>query len=383
MYALIYAINTLWHERNRYLPGILAVTFSAILIALQCGLLVGLLTLMSLVVDNTPADIWVGYPHVPSVDQGRPIPDAWGARIAQFPSVTRLEPTHHGFANWNYRDPNDPRNNKVDVGMIVGSRLDEGALGAVQQLTPEMRLLLSEPFTIVVDRSELDRLGLRRGGIGEYAEVNGYRVRVVGLVDGLKGLGAPYLFCSLDTARILMQYREDTTTYWLAQCRTPQEAEYVVQQLNQYPHLAAFTRNRFSWRSRWHWLVVTKAGVALGMAALLGLIVGSVVTSQTLYAATAASIREFATMRALGIPRPKLRGMVLAVSFWVGIFGVGLALPLIFLVATTANTYLGTRIELSWWLLLGTAIVTMTMALISGLASLRSLSGAGLTEPLR
>ena len=37
-----YSLATLWHDRQRYLPGMLAVAFSAVLIALQCGLLLGL-----------------------------------------------------------------------------------------------------------------------------------------------------------------------------------------------------------------------------------------------------------------------------------------------------------------------------------------------------
>ena len=55
-----YALSTLWHERQRYLPGVLAVGFSALLIALQGGLLLGLLTLMSTPVDHASADVWVG-----------------------------------------------------------------------------------------------------------------------------------------------------------------------------------------------------------------------------------------------------------------------------------------------------------------------------------
>ena len=72
-----YALATLWHERNRYLPGVLAVAFSALLIALQCGLLLGLFSITSLPIDTTSADIWVGHPEVLSVDLGKPIPTAW------------------------------------------------------------------------------------------------------------------------------------------------------------------------------------------------------------------------------------------------------------------------------------------------------------------
>ena len=55
-----FSLATLWYERQRYLPGVLAVAFSALLIALQCGLLLGLFSITSIPVDHTRADIWVG-----------------------------------------------------------------------------------------------------------------------------------------------------------------------------------------------------------------------------------------------------------------------------------------------------------------------------------
>ena len=81
---------------------------------------------------------------------------------------------------------------------MIGSRLHEGALGAVSDLTPRMRTLLTEPGAVVVDESELERLGV--AGVGGVAEVAGCRVRVVGLVRGLKSVGPPFVFCSLRTA---------------------------------------------------------------------------------------------------------------------------------------------------------------------------------------
>ena len=59
----------------------------------------------------------------------------------------------------------------------------------------------------------------------------GQRVRVVGLVHGLKSIGGPYIFCSIATARQLLRLRPDQTTYLLARCRTPEDARAVVQRL--------------------------------------------------------------------------------------------------------------------------------------------------------
>lgn len=191
-----YALTTLWHERSRYLPAILAVAFSALLMSLQSGLLLGLLTLMSTPVDRAAADLWVGYPGVPSVDLGRPIPEVWMARLARQPGVERVEPCLLGFASWS-----KPNLSGLEVCTVLGSRLDREALGAPDRLKPDLRARLAESRTIAVDESELGRLGLTRG-TGEMAEINGHSVRVVGLTAGLKSLGGPYVFCSLETGRL-------------------------------------------------------------------------------------------------------------------------------------------------------------------------------------
>jgi putative ABC transport system permease protein len=138
-----------------------------------------------------------------------------------------------------------------------------------------------------------------------------------------------------------------------------------------------YTTSELSRRSRLHWLTKTGGGIGLGCAALLGLVVGAVVTSQTLYAAVAASLRAYAVLRALGIPRWRIAAMVLAQAFGVGLAGIVLALPATFAVARAVDL-LGVTVLLPAWLLAGAAAVTLLMAVTSGLAALRCLR---LVEP--
>jgi putative ABC transport system permease protein len=361
-----YALATLWHERNRYLPGVLAVAFSALLIALQCGLLLGLFSITSLPIDTTSADIWVGHPEVLSVDLGKPIPTAWQSYLAmpEIPSQN-IEEFIQAFAYWAKPDGGS------ELCIVIGSRLGGQPMGAVEALTPELRARLTYPGSIVVDRSEFPRLGIKE--VGDTAEISGQRVRVVGTVEGFKSLAGPYVFCSLETARPRLRISPNQTTYLLARCRHKEDAPKVVERLRQHPDkFSVFTSEEFSLRSRMHWLTKTKAGIALGCAAALGLLVGAVVTSQTLYAATAASLKEYAVLRALGIPRWRMAFMVLAQSFWVGVAGVSLALPTVLVLAHFGND-LGARVLLPGWLLFSAGAVTMIMALLSGLFALRSL----------
>src|ERR1700722_19310347 len=138
-----YSLTTLWYERSRYLPGVLAVAFSALLIALQCGLLMGLFSITSLPIDHTAADIWVGAPQVLSVDLGRPIREDYFARVAVQPEVERTEIYLQGFAYWSKPDGG------TELCMVIGSGLERDSLGKVAELTPEMCEKLTEDEAIV------------------------------------------------------------------------------------------------------------------------------------------------------------------------------------------------------------------------------------------
>jgi len=364
-----YSLATLWHERPRFLPGIGAVAFSAVLIALQCGLLLGLFKITSLPVDHSTADVWVGSSEVNSVDLGRPIQLSFLSRVAGDPRVRDVEPYYQAFASWIKPDGGS------ELCIVIGSCLEDGSMGALKELTPEMRDALTEPNAIVIDAGERDRLGVT--GIGDYAEINKVRVRIVGETKGLKSLAGPYVFCSRPTARLLLRNMtpRDTTTYYLIKCHDPKDAEEVARDLNEEFHdrhdMTAMTADKFSTRSRMHWLLKTKAGIALGYTAVLGLLVGAVVTSQTLYAATTASAKEYAILLAMGIPRRKVTKTVIVQSFWVGLFGIVLAYPTVHGLAELGRLF-GVVIPLPWELLAVAAAVTLVMSLLAGLVALRS-----------
>lgn len=377
-----YALSTIWHERQRFAPAILAVSFSAVLIAVQCGIMIGLLSTISLPVDKSNADVWVCYPGVRSVDLGRPIPDRWSARVEGQPGVDRVEPAVVGFSLWT-RAATREAPATPEVITVVGTRLEPDSLGANAYLraNPDLMARLRESNAVAVDRSDLGRLGIK--GVGEQAEVFGHRVKVVGLVTGYRSIGGPYVFCSIDTARKMVRDKAGGVTYHLAKCRTPEDAGRVAARVRAaYPQLSAYTTDEFSLRSRLYWLTTTKAGIAIGFTAMLGLLVGAVVTSQTLYAATAASQREYATMRAMGIPRWRLKVAVVEQSLYVGLAGIGIAVPITLLLAEGAAR-IGAQVVLHPLVVTAAAVVTLVMALGSGLTALRSIRGTDPAQNLR
>lgn len=361
---MIYAIRTLLFDRRRYLAGILAVAFSGMLIAMQVGLLMGLIGVVSIPIVNAKAKVWVTFPNTPACDLGRPIPNYWIDRLWLEPGVTAADEYIQGFTYWK-----TPAGSSELV-IVVGCNLEDDSLGPIAQLTAEQRALLTEPGSVILDAKDKHRLEIDE--VGQEGEVAGQTIRVVGFTRNMGSLSGPYVVCSLPTARRMLRLRDDQTTYLLADCASAEEAKAIAGRLGTFPKISAFEAEDFSSHSKMHWIGKTKAGIALGFAAVLGLGVGASVTSQTLYSAMVASMRELAVLRALGVPRWRMRLFVLQQSLIVGLFGLALAAPITFGLTALARS-LGTQAVLPAWLLGGTAAITLAMALLSGLFALRSL----------
>ena len=124
----------------------------------------------------------------------------------------------------------DKADGRSELCTVIGSGLEDDSLGAVRELTPELRQLLTEPGAVVADEAELGRLGFQRGG--DVAEVHRPSGSPRRRRPGLKSLAAPYLFCSLETSRILFRgIQEDQTIFLLGRCRHAEEAAAVAERL--------------------------------------------------------------------------------------------------------------------------------------------------------
>src|SRR5262249_9178009 len=154
------------------------VAFCAALINLQWGLVLGVYAASAVPIDHARADVWVGTADVPAVDVGQTVPRRYLYELVAQPEVERAEEYVLDYSVWVR-----PAGTRVNC-LVVGADLTPHSLGAVDQLTPDLRARLTEPGTVVVDASETGRLGVQK--VGDRAEVGRKAVRVVGLVRGLK-----------------------------------------------------------------------------------------------------------------------------------------------------------------------------------------------------
>ena len=73
-------------------------------------------------------------------------------------------------------------------------------------------------------------------------------------------------------------------------------------------------------------MFTTGAGVAVLMAAVLGLIVGIAVVAQTIYATTMDHIREYGTLKAMGAPNRYVLGVIMQQAAIAAVMGYAIGM---------------------------------------------------------
>jgi putative ABC transport system permease protein len=106
-------------------------------------------------------------------------------------------------------------------------------------------------------------------------------------------------------------------------------------------------------------------GLLMAFSVFLAVLIGVGVTSQTLRGAILSNIREFASLRALGISMGSLRLIVMELSFWAGVAGTIAALMFTAGIALLGGT-IGLPIVVRPPIAGFVCIMMMVIAVISG-----------------
>jgi putative ABC transport system permease protein len=365
------ALRTLLHDWRRFAPAAVAVGFSGLLVLIQAGLILGVFSLASIYVSQSSADIWVGYPGAQSIDLGRPVPGVTEAFLRLDRRISKVEPFYWGSGSW--RTAHHGRVNVYLVG--VNPRADAMILS--EAIPTELRRRLREPDTVLVDSADLAKLETQ---VGALAEVNGLDVRVVGLTDGLRALGGVNVIASAATLQRLDPAAGlgGGAAYFTARLRNPTDAPSVIANLQPIGRQRGFeplTARALEVRSTRYWLAESGAGVAFVFGSVVAILVAAVVTGQTLSAAVAGSLPQYAALRALGFTLGALRRIVVAQIAWIAAGGLVLAGALtgFLLLIARANA---TPFLLTIPMGLAAMALVLLVALVSGVWALQRVAAA-------
>jgi putative ABC transport system permease protein len=183
----------------------------------------------------------------------------------------------------------------------------------------------------------LPQLGAK---LGDMASVNGKTVHLRAILHNYANADGINVVASRETMRMLgMVGRAGQTGPLMVRIKDPTRAALVRDQLNAIAHGAyrAWTKAEFNHANEKAVMSEQIIGLLLAFTVFVAILIGVGITSQTLRGAILSNIREFASLRALGISMGSLRLIVMELSFWVGIAGLTAAIGFTVLISLLAS----------------------------------------------
>ncbi|MCA6296880.1 MAG: ABC transporter permease [Phenylobacterium sp.] len=377
------ALATLTYEWRRYLAAVLALAFSGVLILAQVGLIQGLLRAFTATIDRSPAEIIILPPKAESLmgSTVAELPARLRPQMWLHPEVTAVDTWEFPVAEW----VNIPPPGGRQVRTFVRVSMADPAPGSVTlpvDFPDSARQALAAPLSVVADVSALGRLGVK---VGDSVILRGQTLQVRATVNGYSNVELPTVFVSRDTLiRLKLMTSGDKSGLFLLKLRSPEKAAEVRDFLNAESNgeYRAWLREDLSRANGEAFMEEQIVGLLLGFAMVIAILIGVGITSQTLRGAVASNIREFASLRALGVSMPALRGVVVELSFWVGIAGLlGTAALMGLVMAAARAAHVALSLPLPY--VGGVALLLMAISLVSGFLSLGALARTQPAELLR
>jgi len=313
------AWRNLVHDRVRLLVTVTGVVFAVVLIVVQFGLFLGFTTTTSGLIDHSRADLWVTAARVPYIEMGVPFSERKLSTVLAAPGVAHATKYIVRFSQWQRRD------GRQESVQVVGFDPDQ-PLGAPWNVIEGHVTDLKLPDNVFVDELYKDKLGVAK--VGDMFEIRGRRARVAGFTRGIRSFTtSPYAFTSFKNAQDYATIAEDQTIFILIKVDRSARLDAVRQTLlANVRDVDVVTTAEFSRMTRVYWMFTTGAGVAVLLAALLGLVVGVVVVAQTIYATTMDHLREYGTLKAMGATNGYLYRVIIQQAVISALFGYGLAM---------------------------------------------------------
>ncbi len=377
------ALSTLLYEWRRYMAAIVALAFSGLLVLAQVGMFMGIGKAFTATIDRASADIMVMAPGATGLFNGGPsgVPRRIMPVVQSHPDIVAVADLDGSGGRWqNVVEGDAPRKTEfVQVSIIDAV---PGAVTVPTDYSPELVEALRQPFGVAIDETALGRLGVK---LGDKAIYNGKTVRVVAVTRGYPNMMQAGVVMSRDTLRMLGEASTgDRVGPLMVGIRPGANSERVVAQLNAQSRgqFKAWTRADLGQANQAAMFKESFIVIMLGFSLFLGILIGVAITWQTLRGAIMANIKEFASLRALGVSMGSLRAIVMELSFWVGIAGIfaaGLLTWAVSLLATSGGLTMAFPIPM----VAGVCIMLLIIALASGFLSLGVLKKSQPADLLR
>jgi putative ABC transport system permease protein len=362
------ALKMLTGDRGKYLAILFGISFASLLITEQSATFCGvMLRTTGRIRDTTGADVWVMNPGVRYIDDLKAISDDGVYRVRSVPGVLWAVNLYKGMGEAQLSDGTFQAVNLlgVDDASLAGAPHDMvvGSLGDLQQ-----------PDAVLVDEAGFHYMWPDEPPhAGKVLEMNDCRAVVVGVYRASQTFQTqPILYTRNSQATLFVPPYRRMIPFVLVKARPDVPPEEVAHRISEQTGLKALTKQGFTDLTMSYYLRHTGIPMNFGTTTLLGFLVGCAIAGQTFYLFTVENLKQFGTLKAMGMSDRRLVGMILLQALVVGGigYGVGVGLATVFgIVVQRAMPLLA--FFLPWQVLVLTGIAVVLISLASSVLSIR------------
>jgi putative ABC transport system permease protein len=369
------ALKMLLGDRAKYLGLVFAIAFASFLLANQISIFIGIMTRpASQIRDVVDADIWVMDPQTLYGDEVSALRDHDLYRVRSVPGVEWAVPLYKGTGRAKAAD------GKFRTVIVMGAD-DATLVGAPRKMLVGSIYDLRLPDAAIIDRAGY--LYFFPGEplqAGKTLQMNEKRVLIVGISDASAPFQSfPVLHTRYSQALGFVGRERNLLSFVLAKPAAGVSIGEVCRQIEAATGLRARSAAEFSWDAFLFYLRNTGIPVNFGITVMIALIVGTVVAGQTFYLFTIENLKQFGTLKAIGVTNRRIVTMILLQAAVVGGTGYSIGMGMAAGFFSVTVNYLPTRgIVLPWQVMAGIAVVVL---FVVGLASLMSIRRVLVLEP--
>lgn len=364
-------------DRAKYLGIVFGVTFGSLLIAQQSSIFVGLMRrVSSQILDVTEADIWVMDLKQQNIDEIRPMPDNRLYQVRGVPGVQWASRFYKGLARVRTEDGT--------FRQVILMGIDDTALiGAPREILAGRVEDLRRPDAIFLDEDGYKVLFPNQPiTVGRTIDMNDRR----GIIVGICKVSAPFqtfpvVYARYSQALQFVPRERNSLSFILAKSASRTNLPDVCERIQGQTGLRAMSWDDFFWFNIDYYMRNTGIPINFGITVVLGFIVGAAIAGQTFYLFTVENLKQFGSLKAMGVNNLRIIGMILFQAAVVGLMGLGIGLGLAaaFFEAMERTGVADLRGMFVPWQII--AITTGAVSLIVFVASLMSIRRVLILEP--
>lgn len=332
------ALSTLLFEWRRYLAAIIALALAGVLMLALGAMFIGIMNSFTATIDKSRAQLIILAPNAeasggPGGGPG-PLPKRVVPLIYRHPDVVEVQDLPDDFGR--FVGPGQPSPSFVNI-MIIDT--SPNGVTLPQDFTDDMRRAIEAPFAVGIDVSAQRQLGVK---VGDQAVLNGRTVRVALIMQGYANSQMPSLVMSRQTQRLMGRANDEQLGLLMVRIKEPHDKKNIERVRDELNALSdglyrAWTKPELTASTTREMMQEGFIAMLMLFMSVIGFVIGVVITWQTLRGAILANIKEFASLRALGVSMGQLRGVVMELSLWVGVLGILASGVLMFGIAWAAS----------------------------------------------